>query len=104
MDDSIKEAIEESIDNPDKLKDIEKIISIVKSAEYSGDGVVEATKWYQNKYGCDISKANMFVITEVSRRGIDIKYRPGTPGSKGCMVTILFAITTTLASYFFFIV
>lgn len=104
MDDSIKEAIEESIDNPDKLKDIEKIISIVKSAEYSGDGVVEATKWYQNKYGCDISKANMFVITEVSRRGIDIKYRSGTPGSKGCMVTILFAITTTLASYFFFIV
>lgn len=101
MDDSIKEAIEGSIDNPDKLKDIEKIISIVKSAEYSGDGVIEATKWYQNKYGCDISKANMFVITEVSRRGIDIKYRPGTPGSKGCMMTLLFAITTTLVSFFF---
>ena len=101
MDESIKEAIEESIGNPDKLKDIEEIISIVTSAEYSGDGVIEATKWYQNKYGCDISKANMFVITEVSRRGIDIKYRPGTPGSKGCMVTLLFAITTTLVSFFF---
>ena len=93
MDESLKSALNESINGKKDLED--KILSMIKEDK---GGLLRATKWYRDTHGgSDISLADAKAYVESVARKNNFEL-PKPKG--GCVVTILIAITTTLSAFF----
>lgn len=102
MDESIKQALENSLTTKPKIEvkgetDEEKIMSFFESTnsiEEKRQSYREAKNWFMQEHRCKEIDAIKYVSEVLKKNHIELASK------NGCVITLLIAITSTLSLYF----